>query len=214
MIHKTLFEVPVNFPPSLANQGFRLWKWLIPLDVFKAPLEPLTQGFWSANFDSALVYGIIFAAVYAKEGGNLLVLLSQQLRKNPQCKFGGLSQRQRRDIHKVILEIDDIQVRGIRIVPEPLRQEIITGFESFFDEYILPRMDENGNYYRKVPEEESYILKPDQLGKFQCARCRRMISYSSGAMAMETYPVDDGTFITVTVCKHCGEILLVQSPGR
>jgi hypothetical protein len=208
-----LIKVDVPFPPSLADQGFQVWKWLIPLDAFEAPLEPLTQEFWNAYYDSVMVYGISFFATFVHEGGNLLVLLTQQLRKNHQAAFGSLSPRQRKDLLRVIVKFNDIQIRGIQIAPEPFRQEVIEKCESFFEEYIMPRLDEYGNYYRKVPEEETKFLKPDEHGRFRCTRCRRTIAFGSGAQAMDTVYVEDGTRIAVSICKHCGEVLLVDLPG-
>lgn len=197
---------------SLLKQGFEIWYWFVGETAFECPMEPLTQEFWQKHRDARLAYGLILPAVDVRDRGDLLILVTQNLKQARHQRFGGLKVRQRYEIHSLLLEIDFTQVGGFKYMPVPMRLDIFRKFEDIFKNYLLPKKNDGGEYYREpAPSGGSELLRPDSQGKVVCPKCKRSVALGDGLIAMDSYPVEDGTMLIFAVCEHCEEIVGVNT---
>jgi hypothetical protein len=198
-------------PGSFANQGFQIWYWHVGGSSLDCPLEPLTPEFWQEKRRARLVHGLLLPAVDVRDRGDLLILVTQRLQHVNRKEFGGLTIRQRYELYALILDIDFTHVEGLKIMPTPIRIDFFKKFEKIFDEQILPKKDEKGEYHRELSSSpENEILRPDQQGNIKCPKCEQLVGIGKGLLVMDSYYVNDGTILVFATCEHCEEFVAVN----
>lgn len=195
---------------SLSQQGFEVWYWHLDGSAFDSPLQPLTQEFWQVNHNSRLAYGVVLPALVIRDRGDLFILVTQDLAKANHTRYGGLKVRQRYELYALILEIQFTHVEGMQVMPAALRHFYFHEFETTFNNSLLPKKNEAGEYYRE-PEKPKYeILQPDSDGKVSCSKCKQRIMPGDGLIVIDRLSVDDGSTLIFAVCEHCEESLAVR----
>jgi hypothetical protein len=210
--HK-IIELDVSLPSSLAGRGYKIFYWQVKEGIYDAPIEPLTQEYWKESKNSSLIYGTFIPATRVNQGADLAILVTQSLGSTKQIKFGGLSARQRRDLYKLIMEINFLQADELEAMPFFLQQTFFKKFEKLFAEQVMPQKDRDGNYYRPPSSEQYEFPTLDHAGRFKCANCNQIIAIGHGFTTIQSFPVEDGTLLMFGECQKCKKILaLVKDP--
>ncbi len=195
-----------QLPEPFVNQGYRIWYWLLEREsAFNCPIVPLTPPFWQRMQNATLVYGIWLPAIDARDHGDVLILVSQDLnhtKKNR--KFGDLTARQRYVLFDFILEIDFTHTTGFRYMPTSVRLEIFNKYEQAFRKEILPKKDEKGRYYRGFDDIRKFgVLHPDDQGRIRCPKCREFIAKGHGLYIINSFVYEDGIEFINAICQCC-----------
>lgn len=206
--HK-IIELEVSLPNSLACRGYKIFYWQVKEGIYDAPIYPPTQAYWQETRNSSLIHGLFIPAARVNQGGDLAILVTQSLDSAKQINFGGLSAIQRRDLYKLIMEINFLQAEEMSVMPFFLQKIFFKKFEKIFAEDIMPLQDRDGNYYRPISSEQEELLKPDPAGRIQCTKCNQIIIVGQGFTTIESFPVEDGTLLVFGTCKNCKKILAV-----
>jgi hypothetical protein len=194
---------------SLADYGYKLWSWQSEGGAYDCPVEPLTQEFWKARKASRLAYGILFPSLDEKACGDLLILATQPLPRAIRQKFGGLTVPQLFDLHSLILKLHFPQVALLRSLKTEIdRLYLFEGFETAFDELVLPRKNEQGEYYRRLHKLETYdTTQARSFGVGHCPRCNLRVAFGKGMDVMKAYRMDEETIFVLATCKYCQNVV-------
>jgi hypothetical protein len=211
----TIDKYPITrlnvLPRSFINSGYQIWYWFVGMSALTCPIEPLTPEFWQRTQKSILVYGIVLSAIDKQDGGDLLILVSQNLKDAQKEGLRKLSMQQRQDLYNLVFHLDFLQVTGFHSVPVWTRISFFQRFEKAFDLHILPRRDEKGGYHRELMiSHEDHLLQPDSDGKFSCPKCGHLVEIGKGLTVLDNFYDDDGRIFMVSVCEYCEEFVKLR----
>lgn len=194
----------ITLPP--ANQGYEVWYWQLEGPAFESPLEPLTARYWKKHHHSALVYGLAFPGKPERDHGDLLILVSQKwkyVQKNHhEVNF---SIFHRALLFELILKIGFSHTEGIKELSLPVHDEIIKRLEYTFENFILPKRDDKGRYYRGFNQMEAYdIQRVDDQGRIRCPKCGKLVRLEDELVVAGGFQMDDQMVFMNAFCTFCG----------
>jgi hypothetical protein len=193
---------------SLADYGFKVWYWQLEGGAYDCPLEPLTQKFWQAKQNARLAYGILLLTSHERAAGDLLILATQDLHASFDQGFGHLTIPQFLSIYRAILRLDFPQVDILRPLHFEDRLDLFKELETAFEELVLPRKNEKGEYYRRLYKLEAFDTeKAESLGVGFCPRCKQRIAFVKGLGVMKAYRMDPETVFVFGTCSHCRNVV-------
>jgi hypothetical protein len=197
---------------SLADDGYKLWYWQLEDGAYDCPLEPLTQEFWRARKESRLAYGILLPTLDEREFGDLLILATQPLALSIRQNFGGLTVPQLCDLNSLILKLNLPQVTLLRSLKSEIdRLHLFEGLERAFEELVLPRKNEQGEYYRRLQKLEPYdSTQAKGFGGSYCPRCDLRVAFGKGLDVMKAYRMDAETIFVLGRCHHCQNVVTLS----
>ncbi len=189
---------------SLADYGFIVWYWQLEGGAYDCPLEPLTQEFWQAKQNARLAYGILLLTLDARAQGDLLILATQSLDAIFDQRFGHLTIPQSLSLYRAILRLNFPQVEILRSLQFEDRLNLFKELETAFEELVMPRKNEAGEYYRRLHKLEAYDpAQADSLGVGFCPRCKQRIAFGKGLDVMKAYRMDPETVFVFGTCGNC-----------
>ncbi len=197
---------------SLADYGYKLWYWQLEGNAYDCPLEPLTQEFWETSKASRLAYGILLPTLDERVCGDLLILATQPLALAIRQNFGGLTVPQLCDLNSLILKLNRPQVVLLRsLKSESNRLHLLEGLERAFEELVLPRKNEQGEYYHRLQKLEPYgTTQAKSFGVGYCPRCDLRIAFGKGLDVMKAYRMDAETIFVLGTCHHCQNVVTLS----
>jgi hypothetical protein len=193
---------------SLADFGYKVWYWQLEGNAYDCPLKPLTQEFWQAKQNARLAFGILLLNLDTRAPGDLLILATQDLYATFDQGFGRLTIPQVLSMYRVILRLGFPQVDILRTLQFEDRLDLFRELETAFEELILPRKNEAGEYYRRLYKLEDF--DPTQagiLGVGFCPRCKQRITFGKGLDVMKAYRMDAETVFVFGTCSHCRNVI-------
>ncbi len=174
---------------SLADYGYKVWYWQLEGGAYDCPLEPLTQEFWQVKQNARLAYGILLLNLDARAPGDLLILATQGLYATFDQGFGHLTIPQILSLHRAILRLGFPQVDILRPLHFEDRLDLFKELETAFEELVLPRKNEEGEYYRRLYKLEAFdTAQADSLGVGFCPRCKAEDCFWKGTRCDESVP--------------------------
>jgi len=193
---------------SLVDYGYKVRYWQLEGGAYDCPLEPLTQEFWQAKQDARLAYGILLLTLDARAPGDLLILATQGFYATFDQGFGYLTIPQFLSLHRAILRLDFPQVDILRPLHFEDRLDLFKELETAFEELVLPRKNEAGEYYRRLHELEAFdTAQADSFGVGFCPRCKQRITFGKGFDVMKAYRMDPKTVFVFGTCSHCRNVV-------
>jgi hypothetical protein len=195
---------------SLTDYGYKVWCWQLEGSAYDCPLEPLTQEFWQAKQKARLAYGILLLTLNARAPGDLLILATQGLYATFDQGFGRLTIPQFLSLHRAILRLSFPQIDPLRSLHFEDRLDLFKDLETAFEELVLPRKNEKGEYYRRLHRLEAFdTAQADSLGVGFCPRCKQRIAFGKGLDVMKAYRMDPETVFVFGTCSHCGKVVAI-----
>jgi hypothetical protein len=193
---------------SLTDYGYKVWCWQLEGSAYDCPLEPLTQEFWQAKQKARLAYGILLLTLNARAPGDLLILATQGLYATFDQGFGRLTIPQFLSLHRAILRLSFPQIDPLRSLHFEDRLDLFKDLETAFEELVLPRKNEKGEYYRRLHRLEAFdTAQADSLGVGFCPRCKQRIAFGKGLDVMKAYRMDPETVFVFGTCSHCRKVV-------
>jgi hypothetical protein len=177
--------------------------------AYDCPLEQLTQEVWKARKASRLAYGILLPTLDDGACGDLLILATQPLARAIHQKFGGLTVPQLYDLNSLILKLNLPQVGLLRSLKSEIdRLHLFEALARAFEELVLPRTNEQGEYYRRLHKLETHdTTQAKRFGMGHCPRCDWRVAFGKGLDVMKAYRVDDETIVVLGTCHHCQNVV-------
>jgi hypothetical protein len=175
-------------------------------------VQPLTQEFWETRKASRLAYGILLPTLDERVCGDLLIFATQPLALAIRQNFGGLTVPQLRDLNSLILKLNLPQVVLLRsLKSESDRRHLFEGLERAFEELMLPRKNEQGEYYRRLQKLEPYdTTQAKSFGVGYCPRCDLRVAFRKGLDMMKAYRIDAEKIFVLGTCHSCQNIVTLS----
>jgi hypothetical protein len=193
---------------SLVDYGYKVWFWQLDGAAYECPLEPLTQEFWQAKQNARLAYGILLLTLDARAPGDLLILATQDLYATFDQGFGHLTIPQMLSLYRAILRLSFPQVDLLRSLCLEDRLDLFKEFETALEELVLPRKNEEGEYYRRLHKLEAFdTAQADSLGVGFCPRCKQRIAFGKRLDVMKAYRLDPETVFVFGTCSQCRNVV-------
>ena len=88
------------------------------------------------------------------------------------------------------------------------RLDLFKELETAFEELVLPRKNEKGEFYRRLHKLEAFDpAQADSLGVGFCPRCKQRIAFRKGLDVMKAYRMDPETVFVFGTCSHCRKVV-------
>lgn len=193
---------------SLVHYGYKLWYWQLESGAYDCPMQPLTQEFWEIRKASRLAYGILLPTLDERVCRDLLIFATQPLALAIRQNFGGLTVPQLCDLNSLILKLNLPQVTLLRSLKSEIdRLHLFEGLERAFEELVLPRKNEQGEYHRRLQKLEPYdSTQAKGFGVGYCPRCDMRVAFAKGLDVMKAYRMDAETIFVLGRCHHCQNV--------
>jgi len=122
--------------------------------------------------------------------------------------FGRLTIPQSLSLQRAIFRLSFPQVDPLRSLQFEDRLDLCKELETAFAELVLPRKNEEGEYYRRLQKLEAFdTAQADSLGAGFCPRCKQRIAFGKGLAVMKAYRMDLETVFVFGTCSHCRNVI-------